>query len=214
MKYVLTVIIVLVALAAGGLLFAWSGVYNIAATKPHWPLTKSFIELLRDRSIEVRSDDIGPPNLNDMKLKEGAFSHYHGMCRLCHGAPGYTPEEFAKGLYPEPPAMTSGRIQKSLDKAEMYWIVKHGLKMTGMPAFAPTHNEEELWGLVALANDMPEMSAEHYRQKVKAANPEAEVGGGHTHGDSTGEKESVHTGDEPSDHGESGHGHGVQESKD
>jgi len=207
MKYVLTIVIVLVVLAAGALLLAWSGAYNIAATEPHWPITESFIELLTDRSIEVRSEDTSMPILNDMKLKEAAFRHYHGMCRLCHGAPGYQPNEFAKGLYPEPPDMTSGRIQKSLSDAEMHWIVKHGLKMTGMPAFAPTHSEEELWELVALANEIPEMSSEQYKQKVKAASPETEMSGGHTHGDSAGENDSGHTGGESSGHTHAAEGH-------
>jgi len=206
MRYVLTLVIVLVVLAAGALLFAWSGFYSIAATEHHWPITKSFIALLRDRSVEVRSGEIKPPDLNAPTLAEAAFPHYHGMCRLCHGAPGYPPEEFAKGLYPEPPAMASGRIQKSLSGAEMYWIVKHGLKMTGMPAFSPTHNEEELWGLVALAKQMPEMSPDHYQQKVEAMSSEAEMDGGHTHGNSTGEKEPGHTEGEEPEHGAAAEG--------
>lgn len=193
MKYVLTVIIVLLVLTAGGLLFAWSGVYNIAATEPHWPLTKSFIELLRDRSIEVHSDDISPPNLNDMKLKEAAFSHYHGMCRLCHGAPDYQPEEFAKGLYPQPPSMISGRIQEERSQAEIYWILKQGIKMTGMPAFGPTHNDSELYGLVALTMEIPQRSPEEYRQQVQKMGSGG--GGGHGHGS------------EPPAHGETEQGH-------
>ncbi len=192
MKYVLTVVIVLAILVVGAFLFAWSGIYNIAATEPHWDITLSFIEMLRDRSIEVRSEDIQAPNLSDPKLKEAAFSHYHGMCRLCHGAPEYEPEEFAKGLYPSPPSMTAGHIQQMRSDTEIYWIVKHGIKMTGMPAFGPTHTEEELWGLTALAEEMPRMTPEQYRRQVKMANSEAKTGRGHTHGTSEGEKDQAH----------------------
>jgi hypothetical protein len=160
MKYVLTVVIVLAVLLIGAVLFAWSGIYNIAATDPHWGITLSFIELLKDRSVEVHSDNIQVPNLDDPKLREIALSHYHHTCRLCHGAPGYQREEFAKGLYPAPPSMISGQVQKELGEAEIYWIIKHGIKMTGMPAFGPTHNNEELWGLAVLIKEIPRMNTE------------------------------------------------------
>lgn len=191
MRYVLTIFFVVAVLAAGALLFAWSGLYNIAATRPHWAVTSSFIEMLRDRSITAHSDGIQAPDLNDPQLVGAAFSHYHGMCRLCHGAPEYPPEEFAKGLYPAPPSMSEGHIQEKRSPAELYWIIKHGLKMTGMPAFGPTHDENELWGLVALAQEMPRMTAERYRQAVDATG--AQKGMGHDHG-------KVKTGQENSDH--------------
>jgi mono/diheme cytochrome c family protein len=188
MKYLLTAGIVLACLAVGAIIFAWFGIYNIAATEPHWGITSSFIAMLRDRSIAVRSEDVQVPNLNDAKLREIGFPHYHEMCRLCHGAQGYKPAEFAEGLYPSPPSLTAGHIQEELSDAEIYWIVKYGLKMTGMPAFGPTHDEEELWGLVAIVKDLPRMSAEQYRHLVKSTNPEGETGHGHLHGTAKEEK--------------------------
>jgi hypothetical protein len=167
MRYLVTIAIVLAVLAMGAVLYVWLGIYNVAATEPHWNITLSFIETVRDLSIAVRSKHIQPPSLNDPKLKEIAFPHYHEMCRLCHGAPGYLPEEFAKGLYPSPPSMTSGDIQKEFSDAEIYWIVKHGIKRTGMPAFGPTQKEEKLWGLVALAREIPKISPEQYRRQVE-----------------------------------------------
>jgi mono/diheme cytochrome c family protein len=124
--------------------------------------------MVRDRSIAVHSKDIREQNLDDPKLKQAAFSHYHEMCRLCHGAPEYPPEEFAKDLYAAPPSMTSGTIQKARSNAEIYWIVRHGLKMTAMPAYGPTHEEADLWGLVALAQEMSQMTPERYRQLARA----------------------------------------------
>jgi hypothetical protein len=167
MRYLVTIAIVLAALALVAVLYVWLGIYNVAATEPHWDITLSFIETLRDLSIDVRSKHIQPPNLNDPKLEKLGFPHYHEMCRLCHGAPGYPPEEFATGLYPPPPRMTSGKIQSEFSDAEIYWIVKHGIKRTGMPAFGPTSKEEELWGLVALAREIPKMSPEQYRRRVE-----------------------------------------------
>jgi len=170
MKYLVTIGIVLVCLGGGAILFAWSGIYNIAATEPHWGITSSFIGMLRNRSILEHSDGIQVPNMNDEKLRKAGFPHYHETCRLCHGAPEHPPLEFASGLYPSPPSMTSGGVQKALNDAEIYWIVKHGIKLTGMPAFGPTHDENELWGLVAIVKEIPQMSPEQYRQLVKSTN--------------------------------------------
>lgn len=202
MKYLLSLIIVLAFVGAGALFYAWSGAYDIAATTPHWAATSSFIEILKDRSIEVHSKGIQAPNLNDAKLKEAAFPHYHEMCRLCHGAPAYAPEEFSTGLYPAPPSMTSGHIQNDLSDAEIYWIVKHGIKMTGMPAFGPTHKEDVLWGIVALAKEMPKMSPEHYRRQVEAMGLEGGMGHEHMHGRPEAEQDHDHESGEPSAHGE------------
>lgn len=183
MKNTFKAFIVLIVLVLGAFLYAWSGLYNISATEPHWAITSSFVEMLRDRSIHAHSDGVQAPDLSDPKLKEAAFSHYHEMCRLCHGAPQYAPEEFAKGLYPAPPIMTDGHIQAERSQDQLYWIVKHGLKMTGMPAFGPTHDEKELWGLVVLAREMPHMTPERYRQAIDATDAREEMGHGHTHGE-------------------------------
>jgi hypothetical protein len=194
-------------LAVGALLFAWSGIYNIAATDPHWNLTLAFIGMLRDRSIEARSEDIRTPNLEDPEFENAAFSHYHGMCRLCHGAPGYEAEEFAKGLYPAPPSMISGHIQPARSETETYWIVKHGIKMTGMPAFGPTHDDEELWGLTALVNKIPRTTAEEYRRQVETAGLNGEKDQGHVHGHSENDKDHGHGQDEGSEHDEAEEDH-------
>ena len=169
MKFLLTAGIVLVCLGLGEVIFAWFGIYNIAATEPHWGITSSFIGILRDRSIAVRSEDIRALNMDDAKLKEAGVPHFHETCRLCHEAPGYRRAEFAESLYPLPPSMTSGSIQQTLSDAEIYWIVKHGIKLTGMPAFGPTHDEKELWRIVAIVDKIPRMSPEQYRQMVRLA---------------------------------------------
>lgn len=111
MKYLLTIIGVFVVLGLDGVLFAWSGLYDIAATEPHWGATASLIETLRDRSIAVHSEGIQVPNLDDPQYRQAVAGHYYGMCRLCHGAPGASTNEFAKGLYPQPPDLTLRAVQ-------------------------------------------------------------------------------------------------------
>jgi hypothetical protein len=187
------------------LVYTWSGAYNIAATQPHWRTTLFFIDLLKERSIEVRSSGKRMPELVDANMDD-AYSHFHEMCRLCHGAPGYDSLGFAGGLYPSPPSLVSGDLQRELGEAEIYWVVKHGIKMTGMPAFGPAHDEKELLGLAALVEEIPRLTPEQYRRRVGAPASKDETSHGHHH-QSEGENNHGHGPDEASNHGEAKEDH-------
>ncbi len=168
-----TLLFLLVAAA----LAIWSGVYNVAATDPHWEVTHSILEVAREKSIEFHSGGLSPPSLQDPKLVKEGMDHFHELCRYCHGAPGFPRSEFAMGLYPSPPSLKSRHLQVELNDAEMFWVVKHGLKMTGMPAFGSTHSDEDLWGIVAVLRKLPKQSPEEYRGMLDTAR--VEDGGRH-----------------------------------
>jgi mono/diheme cytochrome c family protein len=156
--------LLLIAVAA----FVWSGGYNVAASVPHWKITHWFLEKVRDRSISAHSKGIIVPSLKDPKLLDIGFKNYHAMCRVCHGTPGNSPNEIAKGLNPNPPDFTSKSIEMPND-AELYWVIKNGIKMTGMPSFGPTHSEDELWGIVTFLRRLPKLKPEEYNAMVKAS---------------------------------------------
>lgn len=147
----------------------WLGIYNVAATEPHWNLTHWLLDQVRDRSIATHSRGIAVPPLDDPKFESQGFHHYHAMCRLCHGAPGHERIELARGLYPNPPDLASGDVQRKWTEGQLYWIIKNGLKMTGMPAFGSTHDEDELWGMALFVKRLPGMSAKEYVERIKAA---------------------------------------------
>lgn len=165
MKFVLAIIVVVAFLIIGVAFFAWSGRYNVAATVPHWGVAAWFLGEVRNRSIAFHSKKIQPPPSKDSKLIKMGFREYHAMCRLCHGAPGYSQTELAKGLYPKPPDLGS-KNKLPLSDSEFYWVVKNGIKMTGMPAFGPTHGEDELWAVVAFLKRMPNMQGKEYEAMV------------------------------------------------
>lgn len=113
------------------LLFIYSGVYNVAATEPHIGFTYWVFNTTMKNSVQSRADEIKVPPLLDPSLMKKGFMHYRETCITCHGAPGVKPSEIGKGLMPEAPDLA-----KSAEKwtpAELYWIIKHGIKMTGMP---------------------------------------------------------------------------------
>ncbi len=179
MRFISGFLVAILLILIAGALFVWSGAYNVAADVPHWKATSAVLEIARERSIDNHSDGISPPPLDDPELLESGFHHFHPMCRMCHGAPGYERLEFAKGLYPNPPDLTTDHIVEEFTDAQLYWIIENGLKMTGMPAFGPTHKEDELWGLVAVLKKLPQMTPEEYRAEVGAHGQEGQMGGHH-----------------------------------
>ena len=159
--HVVMTIIVLVVLALGATIFAWSGLYNIGADDPHWAPTTAAIEMLRHRSIDIRVKDIRVPNLEDPRRIELGAVNYSGMCTGCHLSPGVEDTEIRPGLYPMPPNLTQ---EVALDPKHDFWIIKHGIKMTAMPAWGKTHTDEQIWNMVAFLQKFPRMTLEQYEK--------------------------------------------------
>lgn len=170
--------LIIILFCAAGILYLYSGYYDISATRPHWSTTAWLIEQARERSVEFHSKEIKPPDLKDPKLLRIGAEEYHEMCQLCHGAPGQKALGFTGGLYPKPPNLASREIQEMSD-AEAFWIVKNGIKLTGMPAFGPGHNENTLWGIVSFWRRLPILSPEQYQQVLESAGVRIEKGKGH-----------------------------------
>jgi mono/diheme cytochrome c family protein len=165
MKTFTTVLVLLVLVL---FLFVWLGVFNVAATEKHSKLTLKLISIVRDRSIAVRAVAIsGAPPLTDPQLIKSGFRSYHTMCITCHSAPGRKATPIRKGLNPKPPRLDSKAIQEMSNEA-MYWSIEHGIRMTGMPAFGPTHSQEKIWGLVAFVRQLPKLSPPQYQAMVTA----------------------------------------------
>jgi mono/diheme cytochrome c family protein len=168
------VIVVLIILAGAAVI--WFGLYNVAADSPHWKLTFLILDAAKDRSIEVHSRGIVPPSLQGNELIDRGFRHFNETCRLCHGGPGIKPLEFTKGLYPRPPRFPSKDVQQDMSDAQLYWIVKHGLKMTGMPSFGVTYSDEDIWAIVAFVRRLPTLSPQEYEAMVQKAGLGSGVG--------------------------------------
>ena len=157
-------LLVLVVAAVGGI---YAGLYNIAADVPHTQPVYWLLETARERSVVARAREIlVPSNLNDAKRISRGAGQYAEMCSICHLAPGMKRTEISHGLYPRAPEL---RRQTDLTPSEQFWIVKHGVKMTGMPAWGVTHHDELLWDVVAFVRKLPELTREQYETLVKNA---------------------------------------------
>jgi mono/diheme cytochrome c family protein len=117
-------------------------------------------------SVAARAATVNAPMQFTGKQVADGFSEFDGMCVACHGAPGVERGEVGKGLNPRPPDLA--KASESWSTAELFWIVKHGVKMTGMPAFGPTHSDERLWTIVAFLKQLPRLSSQDY-EKMKGS---------------------------------------------
>jgi mono/diheme cytochrome c family protein len=161
---ILTVLILLAIVAA---IFIYSGIYDIGADKPHSKIVFSAIETLRDRSVEKHAADVKvPADLNDPKRVAMGAGLYNEMCTGCHLGPGIERSELSQGLYPEAPELAQG---DDLSPAEQFWVIKHGLKLTAMPAWGKTHDDQLIWDLVAFVRAMPKLNPAQYKAAVASA---------------------------------------------
>jgi mono/diheme cytochrome c family protein len=160
-KVVLTVVVILLLGALGAALFVESGIYNIGADDHHTTATVALIAQLRDRSIQTRLRSIEPQLAATPAMIQSGAEHYAVLCVGCHLAPGLTKSDLRTGLYPHPPNLAQEDIQES---RRAFWIIKHGIKMSAMPAWSKTLEDAEIWEVVAFVRKMPSMTAQDYQQ--------------------------------------------------
>lgn len=149
----------LFVMAIIGLFVVSSGIYNIAATERHSAVVEWALDTAFQNSVRARSDAIVAPTFDSSMITAGAEG-YKKMCAHCHGSVGADRAGWATGMRPKPPALAGAADEWS--PGELFWLVKNGAKMTGMPAFGETHDDQTIWNIVAFVERMPDMSAEEY----------------------------------------------------
>ncbi len=172
MKLIKTLALVLIFAGIGAGAFIGLGIYNVAADDPHWSITYRAMEMLRKRSISTRADNIKLPVLDDEALIRSGAGNFNAMCVGCHLSPGASDTELSLGLYPTPPTWSE---LGTVDPRQAFWVVKHGVKMSGMPAWGKSMDDQYIWGMVALMQQFPKMTAARYQELVASS-------GGHDHG--------------------------------
>jgi mono/diheme cytochrome c family protein len=170
MKTLLTALAVVALLVLAGIAFMFSGVYDVSASIPdkgliRWALVTTQEHSVR-RAVGGIKGKVTVPNLEDAKLIRTGLVHYNEMCTTCHGAPGVKISEIGQGLNPDPPELSDvGRDAPE----ETFWVVKNGIKMTGMPSFGVTHSDDEVWAIVAFVRKMGKLTPEQYQAMVQQA---------------------------------------------
>ena len=161
MNFLSKLILLLIIVAAGLGFYLYKGMYNFGATSPHNKVTEIIIHESLEMSIKNQAKNIVAPQLDGEKMINDGFVQYDSMCAMCHGAPGLPSSVIHKGLYPEPPELYEEDDEWT--SSELFWITKNGIKMTGMPAYGPTHSDEELWAIIAFLKVLPTLSEQDYK---------------------------------------------------
>jgi mono/diheme cytochrome c family protein len=176
---VISVLVVLVILIAGVAAYVHSGVYDIGADAPHTRPVFAFMQTLRNRSIEHHAKDVAVPDLGDPQLVLKGAGQYAAMCTGCHLAPGMAESEIRPGLYPRPPNLSQVRV----DPRVAFWVIKHGVKMSAMPAWGTSHDDPTIWSMVAFLRQLPQMTPQQYQDMVARAPPDEDMDMGGDKGD-------------------------------
>jgi Cytochrome C oxidase, cbb3-type, subunit III len=154
--------------------FFFGGFYSVAGTADDpaavtWALTR-----VRTASIDRHANDTPPASLDDPKTVQAGAKAYATLgCTNCHGAPGVKWQKFSEGLHPDPPDLKD--VAGELSPAQLFWVVKNGINMTGMPSFEQAGaKDDELWSVVAFVKKIPGVSEADYKtwtQSSEQASP-------------------------------------------
>lgn len=188
MKTLLSLVIVLVIGVVGTIMYAYSGIHDVSASAPHSGIVNWLLSTTSHASIERRAKMLDVPDLSDDSLARAGANDFEAMCVGCHGAPGKAADAMGKGL--NPPAPDLADSAGHMTPAELFQVTKHGIRMTGMPAWGATHDDDAIWPVVAFMTRLPTLDADEYDAFLASA-----AGMGH------------HAAD---DHGAGAHGHEVE----
>jgi mono/diheme cytochrome c family protein len=152
----LTVVVVLGALGAAGVLF--SGLFNVAATVADSPALRWMFVTVREGSIKFHARDIQAPPVADAVHLANGFKVYRQDCVMCHTPVGRTPGPMALGFNPQAPTFE----ENDMTVAQLFWAAKNGIRFTGMPAWGPSLSDQDLWDAVGFVMTLPKMNAADY----------------------------------------------------
>lgn len=170
-EHLLAIIAAVVVIVIGLAAYAWSGFYNVGADDPHWVVTFTALQMVRERSIRRRSEGISVPDLNDPQLILKGAGQYAAMCAGCHLQPGVESAELRAGMYPRPPNLSKTRVTPKY----AFWVIKHGIKMSAMPAWGGSHDDGTIWSMVAFLQRLPSLTPQQYKAIVAEAPPDEDM---------------------------------------
>lgn len=180
---VIGIVGVVAVLAIVGMGIIYSGAYNVAATEDHASFTRWALDTTFHKAVERRASKVSAPPAFTKDMIQTGGAEYKAICQHCHGGPGIERAGWANNMRPRPPHLTEAAALWT--PQEIFWIVKHGVKLSGMPALGPTHDDERLWNIVAFVKQLPAMTPKRY-----ASIPNVEEG--HRHDGSGGDHAAGH----------------------
>ncbi len=147
-----------------GFVVAASGLIPIKASSGHWRITAWFLQFTKNRSLATHTALMELPPLDDPALVLRGAGHYETGCRPCHGSPDLPSPRIPRAMTPAPPALPPIIVKN--DAETLFYVVKHGIKFTGMPAWPAQERDDEVRAMVAFLLRLPQLDAVSYRKLV------------------------------------------------
>lgn len=162
---VMTLLVAALVASTVGAVVLYLGVYNVAATEQHTIPVYRLLHIAMRQSVRAHARNIAPPPLDTPEMLARGLHHYQRHCAQCHGAPGMARDDIGKGMTPVP----ANLVQTGRDwpAAEIYWVIKHGIKMTGMPAWEYRMSDDDLWATTAFVKRLPALSPKEYQDLLR-----------------------------------------------
>lgn len=166
---ILKLLLLLIVLGSGAATtIMYSGIVDVAADEPHSDFVYWLLEETRENSIRKAAQYIEVPDLENPELLLTGGTDYEYMCSSCHLKPGLKESDMSLGLYPAPPNLSvSHESHKHGSDEELarknFWVIKHGIKASGMPAWGKTHTDQRIWAMVAFIKRLPTLTPEQYQ---------------------------------------------------
>ncbi len=162
-RTILTTIAVLAALGVVGAAgFIWAGLYDVGATRQHLQPVFSVLEFTMHRSVRLHARNVVPPPLEDEAMVQRGAACFHDKCTQCHGAPGFAQGDIGKSMQPLPGPLVDAT--QNFHARELYWITRHGIRLSGMPAWEFRLTDGEIWDVVAFLQRLPKLTPQAYAQ--------------------------------------------------
>ena len=156
--------------AIGAAVFFWGGFYSVAATSANPGFVDTALVQVRTASVQRHATEQPPAgtSLTDAAvIQDGARSFATRGCVLCHGAPGVTWAKFSEGLNPGPPDLKD--VAPTLTPGQLFWVIKNGIQMTGMPSFGMIEMpDKEIWSIAAFVKQLPNVTEDQFKQWTAA----------------------------------------------
>ena len=148
------------AISAAG--FFFGGFFDISARVQDPPALAAQIVRVRTASIARHAVDRPPADFDQpARVQAGAKLFAANGCVNCHGAPGVKWAKFSEGLNPDPPDLKDAAGE--LDPPEIFWVLKNGIRMTGMPSFGAVGvGDDDVWSIAAFVKKIASVSEGDY----------------------------------------------------
>ena len=156
----------IVAIPLAGWVALQLGLIPIAATASPMPLEQYVAKTALHKEIGRAAPKQTPVEASEANLMEGARL-YRESCAVCHGLPGHAQSTIAAGMFPKPPKLLEGKGVTDDPAGRTYWVVKNGIRLSGMPSFGRAVSDEQLWDLAILlanAKQLPSAVEDEFRR--------------------------------------------------